>query len=137
MSGAAPLATARQIRIQCAIDSGAALVLAMLAWPFPLARVLLPVAVNVASVLVFWQLVQIAYFAIALSLWGQTAGMRLMGLHLACRDEAELSRGDRARWGARAGALAIPRLISPPKSGEGAASSSGIDVVGEVDVSTD
>ena len=105
--------TRRQLRIQAALDSGAALVLAMLAWPFPLARAVLPLPVNIVSVIVFWQLVQVLYCALTVGFLEQTGGMRLQGLRLAGDDGAPATRGARLRWGALCGALALVHAVAP------------------------
>jgi hypothetical protein len=106
--------TRRSRRIQAAIDSGAALVLAMLAWPFPLARAMLPLPVNIISVLVFWQVVQVAYCALAAGAWGSTAGTRLQGIVLVDADGGEPTRLRRAQWGALVGAAALVHIAVPP-----------------------
>jgi hypothetical protein len=105
--------SARQRRIQSAIDSGAALVLAMLAWPFPLARAMLPVAVNIASVIVFWQLIQVLYFVVTVGVWKQTGGMRLQGLALRGLEGEEPQRGQRVIWAAIAGVLTWAQIAAP------------------------
>jgi uncharacterized RDD family membrane protein YckC len=100
-------------RQQSAIDVAASLVLAMLLWPFPLARMTLSVPVHVLSVLVFWQLVQTGYFAVTVSTWGQTAGMRLAGISLSENGGGEPTRSQRASWGAISGMLAFAVLVAP------------------------
>ena len=104
-------------RIQAGVDSGAALVLAMLAWPFPLARAMLPLPVNILSVLVLWQLIQVGYCALAAGVWGRTAGTLVAGISLVAQDGAETTRADRAKWGALAGAAALAHVVSPPAEG--------------------
>ena len=85
----------------------------MLAWPFPLARAMLPPLVNVASVLVFWQLVQVVYFAVTVAFWGRTGGMRLQGLNLSARAGGPPSRASRIRWALIAGAFALAQVAKP------------------------
>jgi hypothetical protein len=109
--------TFRQRRTQTAIDSGAALVVTMLVWPFPLARAVLPVFANVLSVVVLWQVIQVGYFAVAMAVWGSTAGLRLQGLRLACSDGSTPDRAARLKWGVLAGSLALPQLAAPPAEG--------------------
>jgi hypothetical protein len=99
--------SAAGIRRSALIDSGVALILAMLAWPFPLARMLLPVPVNVASLLLFWQVVQACYCALTAGVWGRTGGMLLQGLALVGPAHEEPSRVQRARWGVVYGALLL------------------------------
>lgn len=103
-------------RAQTAIDVGAALVITMLVWPFPIARAMLPPLVNVACILVAWQLIQVAYFAACSALWSTTGGMRLMGLTLAEPTGARPSRAVAVRWGLLAGVLGIPRLFATARS---------------------
>ena len=118
-------------RAQAAIDSGVALVLAMLAWPFPLARAALPPAVHVVSLLVFWQLLQMAYFAVTMAVWGATAGTHLMGLRVVADGGAAPSRGQRAWWGVLSGALALVRIVAPVREGarDVPERAAGVDVV--------
>jgi len=113
--GAAPAAAAR--RSQSAIDCGAALVLAMLAWPFPLARAVLPPAAHVVSVLIFWYAVQIAYFTVTMALWGATAGTRLLGLVVVTPEGLTPGRRQRVLWGALSGVTAFARVVVPTRTG--------------------
>jgi hypothetical protein len=105
-------------RIQAAIDSGAALVLAVLAYPFPVMRAMLPLPVFVISILVVWQLVQVSYCALAAAVWGSTGGMYLRGLSLRTTDGGEATRGQRATWGALAGIAALVHVAAPPSEGK-------------------
>jgi uncharacterized RDD family membrane protein YckC len=118
-------------RTQTAIDSGAALLLAILVWPFPLARANLAPLVNVAGVLLLWQLLQVAYFAITMAVWKATAGTRLMGLRVVAADGVEPSRRQRAVWGALSGAIALPRMFVPAHEGErdGPERAAGVELV--------
>ena len=95
------------------MDSGTALVLAMLAWPFPLARALLPVPALVLSILLFWQVVQIGYYALTIGIWGATGGMKVTGLVAVTADGATPTRGRRATWALVAGALAVVVIVAP------------------------
>jgi uncharacterized RDD family membrane protein YckC len=103
-------------RRQAALDSGASLVLAMLAWPFPLARASLAPIVHVVSILIAWQIVQVAYFALCSSVWGKTGGSALLGMDLVADDGERPSRSQAALWGAVAGLLAIPTIVAPSSS---------------------
>ena len=109
--------TASQRRAQAAIDSGAALALAMLAWPFPLARAALPPVVHVLSVLVFWQLVQVGYLTLAMTVWGTTAGLSVVGLEVVDPAGAAIPKRRRALWGALSGLLADVRVVAPVRPG--------------------
>jgi uncharacterized RDD family membrane protein YckC len=103
-------------RAQTAIDSVAALMLTMLVWPFPLARAALAPLVNVACILVLWQVLQVAYFTITMAVWGATGGTRVMGLRVMGTDGEAASRRQRAIWGALSGVIAVARIIAPPRS---------------------
>ena len=89
----------------------------MLAWPFPLARAVLPLPVDIVSVLVFWQLVQVAYCALTAGLWGSTGGMWVQGLELVAAGGGETTRRQRAQWGALTGAAALVHVVIPPREG--------------------
>lgn len=102
--------TSRQRRIQSALDMGASLVLAMLAWPFPVARANLPVPVHIVSILVFWLIVQVGYFVVAVGWWRATPGMALTGLRLS-PDADATTRGQRVKWALAEGPFAIVRVV--------------------------
>jgi uncharacterized protein YceK len=106
-------ATARDIRIQAAIDLGSALVLCMLLWPFPLARAALPPVVHVAAILIAWCVVHVLYLSIGLAAWSQTGGMRLVGLVLRSPEGEPCDRRQRVRWGLLAGLLVALRFVAP------------------------
>ena len=110
IQGQAPEASAR--RKQSAIDVATALILTILVWPFPLARVSLTPLVHVISILVLWQLMQVGYFAVSAAVWRKTAGMHLLGLGLADADGCVPARGAAVTWGLLAGVSALPRLVS-------------------------
>jgi uncharacterized RDD family membrane protein YckC len=121
-------------RVQTAIDSGAALLLTILVWPFPLARAMLPVVVNVVSILVLWQLIQIAYFTVTMMVWGATAGTHLTGLRVVAVDGSAPSPRQRALWGALSGLVAVGRVIVPVRLGERGLpeKAAGVDVVAAI-----
>ena len=100
----------RSLRAQAALDAAASLLIAILAWPFPLARATLSVPVHAVSILVVWWIVQIAYYTVTVGFWGQTGGMRLLGLGLAATAPRPVSGRQRALWGAMAGVagFAVP-----------------------------
>ena len=104
-------------RKQTAIDVVLALVLTMLVWPFPVARMNLTPVVHVISILVLWQLVQIGYFVVAAAVWRKTAGMYLLGLGLATGDHSVPDRAAAMRWAVIAGLLGIARLFTGGPSG--------------------
>lgn len=109
----------RALRQQTLTDVVLSLVLTALVWPFPLARANMSVIAQVVAILVAWQIVQSAYFAVAAGIWGQTGGMRLAGLSLMDADAREATRSQRVRWGAIAGALALGRLFSSGGTDQG------------------
>jgi hypothetical protein len=74
--------------------------------------------VNVLSILVFWQLLQIAYFAVTMYLWGATGGTHLMGLRIVLPDGTMPDRRQRALWGALSGAIAVIRVAAPAREGK-------------------
>ena len=112
----APAPSAR--RAQTAIDGGVAFALAMLAWPFPLARSMLTPVAHVASVFLFWYLMQIAYSSVTMAVWGATAGTRLMGFAVLSADGTSPGRRQRLIWGAISGAMTPVRAVVPPRVGE-------------------
>jgi hypothetical protein len=95
------------------IDSGTSLVIAMLAWPFPLARAYLPVWAIIAGVLVFWQVIQVLYHLVAIGFWGATGGMALLGLELCGEGSAGGRPPGRAAWSALEGLLCAVFAIVP------------------------
>lgn len=126
-------ATRKALRTRAAIDTGVALVLAMLAYPFPIARASLPLPVFVGSVILVWQVVQVAYCAVTAGIWHGTAGTRLAGLVVADSDGGTGTGPRRAAWGALAGLSATVQAIVPPADGSAgmAARATGIALVGE------
>ena len=106
-------ATPSQRRRQTAVDVGASLVLAMLAWPFPLARAALSILAHVVALLLFWQLVQIGYYGVTMAVWGQTAGTYLLGLAVRTEAGAGPDRIAAIRWGVLSSLLALSRLLTP------------------------
>jgi hypothetical protein len=99
-------------RKQTAIDVGAAFILTVLAWPFPLARATVSPLVHVISILVLWQIAQVGYYALSAAFWRKTPGMHLTGLILQRSDGSPPPRGRAVRWRLLGGVLALPRLIS-------------------------
>jgi len=108
-------------RLQSIIDSAASVVMAMLLWPFPIARVMLQPAVHVVAVLLVIVVVQFVYFAVASALWARTLGMRLAGLRLAAADGGGGTRTARVRWGLVSAAVAPWFVVAPRSAGVGGA----------------
>jgi uncharacterized RDD family membrane protein YckC len=95
------------------IDSGTALVIAMLAWPFPIARAYLPVPIIIVSVLVFWQLIQVLYHVITVGFWGATGGMRLLGMSLEGRGGERASSSAARSWALWQGLTCVLVAVAP------------------------
>jgi len=113
--------TPSEQRKRAALDSVATLVLTMLVWPFPIARALLPISVNVALVLVAWVLMGVAYSLVCGLVWHRTAAMYLLGFTLAPIGEASLPVNPVGgpglwRWGAAAGSLLLVTVAWPGAS---------------------
>jgi hypothetical protein len=109
-------ATGSERRRQALIDALCSLVLAILAWPFPLARASLGVTVHVVAILVFWQLVQVAYYVLTTLTWHRTGGFVLLGLELRTANGGEAARGDLARWALVAGSTAAVRVLGSART---------------------
>ncbi len=90
-----PLRTRRAL----AVDAALALVLAMLAWPFPVMRANLDLPAHVAALVAFSVFVQALYGAVCVRIWGRTPGLYLTDLGLT---GAERPFGPvlSVRWGA-------------------------------------
>jgi hypothetical protein len=78
------------------VDSGLCVVVAMLAWPFPIARAMLPPLVNVVSILVWIGVVEVAYGTLVMARWGRGAGWYLFDL---TSDSGRASFSAALRWG--------------------------------------
>jgi hypothetical protein len=109
------------------IDAVVALVITMLIWPFPLARQMLTPLVNVLLVLLTWDIINVVYHAVCARIWRRTAGLFLLGYHLAAAPSAATSKATDAppasvddataiRWGLMAGALVVVTAIWPGAS---------------------
>jgi len=94
-------------RTQSIVDIVASVVVAMLAWPNPVARAMLTPAVHVAGVLAACVVVQLAYYTVSAMVWRQTLGMRLVGIRLASTGDEPLTRAQVLKWGL------ISALIAP------------------------
>ena len=73
-------AVAARARKASLVDSGICVLVAMLAWPFPIARAMLPPLVNVISVLVWIFVVEVACGTLVMARWGRGAGWYLFDL---------------------------------------------------------
>jgi hypothetical protein len=108
-------AVAARARKASLVDSGICILVAMLAWPFPIARAMLPPLVNVVSVLVWIGIVEIAYGTLVMARWGRGAGWYLFDL-AAEGGRARFSAG--LRWGlgwalVSAGAIFSASMVDP------------------------
>lgn len=112
MSHTAPVACAQR-RKQSLLDMGVALLIVVMAWPFPVMRALLSPAGHGAAMLVAWALTTLLYFGISAAVWQRTLGMRAFGLRLSGMEGGAPARGAGARWGIIAGATVLWYAIAP------------------------
>lgn len=99
-------------RLQSAADVLTAVVLAMLVWPFPVARATLTPGVHVLGVFVMCLAVLLAYYVISAAVWRKTLGMRLAGLEL----RGETSPPERLHlvsWGLTAAVFSAWYVLAP------------------------
>lgn len=73
-------ATLDRIRYAQGIDAIAALIVAVLLFPFPTVRASVALPVFVASIIVTILVIYLLYLTLFLSVWGRTPGMYLMDL---------------------------------------------------------
>lgn len=87
LSGFEPVgpAMASRARIAHVVDGAAAFVGAVLIFPFPFARVALPLPAFVVSIVAMILAVHLVYLAVSLVVWGRTPGMFLLDLGIAPR----------------------------------------------------
>jgi len=69
-----------RVRTAALLDAGAATMVAMIAFPFPIVRALFPVAVFVASILVSIVVAHVLYCALTMRFAGRTPGMFFLDL---------------------------------------------------------
>lgn len=100
-------------RLQSAADIGISVLIAILLWPFPVARRLLEPAAHVLGVLITCGIVQLVYFEMCAIVWHRTLGMRLAGLTIVDADGGAPQRGRPAVWGLLAASLALWYLVMP------------------------
>lgn len=101
-------AAAGRVRSAALVDGAAAFLLAVLAFPFPIARALLPLPVFVASIIGVIAVVHVAYVAITLMLWGRTPGMYLLDLGVS---DARPAFPDAVRFAAGASCAFWPTVL--------------------------
>lgn len=123
---------ARSARRAALIDAGIGLLVALLLWPFPVARRVLPVTGNVAGILLLGYAATLVLAAAALRRWHRTLGMRLAGVAL-------MSGRARRSFRAELAFVALCTLVTPlgwalalfdPEHGV-ASRGSGLSIVGE------
>lgn len=71
------------VRRAALIDAGLGLLAALLLWPFPVARRVLPVAGNIVGIVLLGLAASLALAAMGLRRWSRTLGMRLAGVMFA------------------------------------------------------
>lgn len=108
-------------RGQTIADVIVSVVIAMLVWPFPIARATLDPAAHFAGVLATCVLVQVVYFAATAALWRQTLGMRLIGARLETLDGGTPRRVSAVRWGVVSALLAPWHMLAPRSACKAAA----------------
>ena len=100
-------------RTQSLVDLLVSIVIAMLLWPFPVARAMLSPTIHVAGVLATCVIVQLVYFALSASVWSQTLGMRLVEVRLVSDDGEPVSRGRAVQWGLVSAVIAPWYVVAP------------------------
>lgn len=126
-----PVGPADDIRARNAalFDFVAALLLAMLAFPFPVMRALLPVPVFVASILVTVVVAHVLYLSVFSLAWGRTPAMYLLDLGLS---EGRLSFSRAFVWASASSLAFWPQMVGLPSGDPGlglATRLSGVKVV--------
>jgi uncharacterized RDD family membrane protein YckC len=99
--------------MQSLVDVFVSIVLAMLVWPFPVARAMLSPTVQVAGVLALCVCLQLAYYIVAAAIWRQTLGLRLAGLRLSSSAGGAPTRAQVVKWAAISASLALWYAFAP------------------------
>lgn len=107
-------------RTQSLIDIFMSVVIAMMLWPFPVARMWLSPPVHVAGVLVTIALAQLVYYALSAAVWHRTLGMQLAGIQLGSTTGEPVTRVRALQWGL-VSALIAPWFALAPRSASDAA----------------
>lgn len=103
-------------RLQSVVDIVVSIVLAMLVWPFPIARATLSVPAQLTGICVVILVVQLLYFAGSTAVWQHTLGMRMAGVRLAGIGESPVSRGQAVRWAVVSSLLAYWFTVAPSQA---------------------
>lgn len=103
----------RARRMQSIVDILISIMLAMLIWPFPIARATLTPVVHVTGVLAACVIVQLGYFTISAIAWQRTLGMRLAGLTIESADGGPLARAQGVKWGLISAVIALWFAVAP------------------------
>lgn len=101
-------------RIASIIDFAASVVLAMLAFPFPIVRASVAPPVFVALILVAIVVVHVLYLSVTVSVWGRTPGMYLLELGMT---SGRTSPARALAWGFGAVLEFVPRAVGIPVGG--------------------
>lgn len=91
------------------VDTLIALLVAMIAWPFPIARATLPWMIHVALLLVAITTVDVAVRFIALRIWGRTLAMYLFDLGLVSESGPGIAKS--IAWAATSALTVWPSLL--------------------------
>jgi uncharacterized RDD family membrane protein YckC len=100
-------------RIQSAADVFMSVLLAMMIWPFPVARALMSPAAHVAGVLATCLIVLLVYFSVSAAAWRQTLGMRLAGVRLESIEGDAPTRAQGLKWGLVSAVVAPWYIVAP------------------------
>lgn len=90
-------------------DAVGALVLALLAWPFPVMRAVLPLWLHIPLVLFATLAVDFGVRAVSVSMWGRTPAMYFLDLGLSGRKEKGVARS--LRWAGGWTLALVPTLF--------------------------
>ncbi|MDA3935440.1 MAG: hypothetical protein PF636_01055 [Actinomycetota bacterium] len=114
-------ATASHTRIAALIDFGSAMMIAVLAFPFPIVRASFGVAGLMLGMLATVAVMHVVYLEAVVTIWGRTPGMYLMDLGL---DPDSIDSTARLRWSFGWALSALPSLaklsLADPDSGTAA-----------------
>ena len=102
-------------RTQSLIDIFMSVFIAMMLWPFPVARMWLSLPVHVAGVLLTCVFSGLLYYAISAAVWRKTLGMRLAGIKLESATEAQATWARATQWGL-VSAIIAPWFVVAPRS---------------------
>lgn len=102
-------------RAQSAVDIVTSVLIAMMLWPFPIARATLGPVMHIAGVLATCVIVQVLYFGVCAVVWRKTLGMHLAGIRLGNADGGAPARREALAW-ALVSAVTAPWHVAAPLS---------------------